>query len=296
MEPSLKVRVDPNRNRSKVTRTLPETQGSGALPGILASIVETKRIELEGLRARVGELEDAASAASLPRNFRGALAARHQVALIAECKRRSPGAGDIRPDLDPVELARGYVRAGASALSVLTDREYFGGSAADLETVRAAVPIPVLRKDFTIDPLHVLEARAMGADAVLLIVRILSDDMLATLRDRALDLGMSVLVEVHDGAELERAVAIGADLIGINNRDLSTFDTDLGTTLELLDRVPEDVVVVSESGIRGPEDVAVLGEAGVDAILVGEALLRADDPREAARLMSSAARMERVVG
>jgi indole-3-glycerol phosphate synthase len=287
---------DPNRNRSKVTRTLPETQGSRPLPGILASIVDTKRIELEKLRARSRELEAGAAGASPPRQFRGALAAPGQVALIAECKRRSPGAGDIRPDLDPAELARGYVRAGASALSVLTDREYFGGSPADLEAVRGAVPIPVLRKDFTLDPLHVLEARAMGADAVLLIVRILSDAALAALHAQTLDLGMSVLVEVHDRDELERAVGMGADLIGINNRDLSTFRTDLATTLELIEDVPDDVVVVSESGIRGPDDVAKLGEAGVDAILVGEALLKASDPQEAARLMSSAARMERIRG
>lgn len=275
---------------------MPETQGSDPLPGILATIVGTKRLELAQLRARAAELEAAAAAASPPRGFRTALAAPDRVALIAECKRRSPGAGAIRADLDPADLTRAYERAGAVALSVLTDSEYFGGSAGDLESARAVTSLPVLRKDFTIDPLHVLEARAMGADAVLLIVRILTDRDLADLHAQASQLGMSVLVEVHDRVELERAVAIGADLIGINNRDLSTFGTDLETTLELIDAVPDGVLVVSESGIRVPEDVVRLGEAGVDAILVGEALLKATDPEEAARAMSSAARMERVGG
>jgi indole-3-glycerol phosphate synthase len=275
---------------------LPETQGSDSLPGILASIVGTKQAELERLRKRVDELEAEAAAAPPPRGFREGLSAPDRVALIAECKRRSPGAGPIRPDLDPAKLTRGYASAGASALSVLTDAEYFGGSAEDLEAVCRATPLPVLRKDFTLDPLHVLEARGMGADAVLLIVRILSDQALSSLHARATDLGMSVLVEVHDRVELERALAIGADLVGINNRDLSTFETDLGTTLRLVDEVPDDVVVVSESGIRSPEDAARLGEAGVDAILVGEALLEAADPSEAARRMSAAIRMERVRG
>jgi indole-3-glycerol phosphate synthase len=275
---------------------LPETQASGALPGILASIVETKRRELAGLRSRADELEAHAAAAPAPRGFRDALASPDRVSLIAECKRRSPGAGPIRPDLDPVELTRGYARGGASALSVLTDFEYFGGNASDLEAVRAGTPLPVLRKDFTIDPLHVVEARAMGADAVLLIVRILSDAALAGLHAQARGLGMSVLVEVHDRAELERANAIGADLIGINNRDLSVFTTDLATTLALIDDVPDEALVVSESGIRGPEDVARLGDAGVDAILVGESLLTAGDPEAAVRSMVGSPRMERVRG
>jgi indole-3-glycerol phosphate synthase len=275
---------------------LPETQGSDPLPGILATIVGTKKLELAQLRARATELEAAAAAASPPRGFRTALAAPDRVALIAECKRRSPGAGPIRTDLDPADLTRSYARAGAAALSVLTDSEYFGGSAGDLEAARAATSLPVLRKDFMIDPLHVLEARAMGADAVLLIVRILTDRDLAGLHAQASQWGMSVLVEVHDRGELERAVAMGADLIGINNRDLSTFRTDLETTLELIDAVPDGVLVVSESGIRVPGDVVRLGQAGVDAILVGESLLKSSDPEEAARAMSSAARMERVGG
>ena len=275
---------------------MPETQGSDSLLGILASIVGTKEIELAQLRGRTRELEAAVASAPEPRDFKAALSAPDRVALIAECKRRSPGAGLIRPDLDPVELSRGYARAGASALSVLTDPEYFGGSRADLEAVRRATPLPVLRKDFTLDPLQVLEARAMGADAVLLIVRILSDAALSGLHAHAKGLGMSVLVEVHDRGELERAARLGADLIGINNRDLSTFQTELETTLQLIDEVPEGTVVVSESGIRTLQDVVRLGEAGVDAILVGESLLRAPDPEEAARGMARASRLERVRG
>jgi indole-3-glycerol phosphate synthase len=199
---------------------LPETQGSGSLPGILAKIVERKGVELAALRTSVASLEAQAAAASPARGLRAALAASERVALIAECKRRSPGAGAIRPDLDAAELTRGYARAGASALSVLTDSEFFGGSRDDLEAVRRATPLPVLRKDFTIDSLQVLESRAMGADAILLIVRILSDRMLADLNEAARDLGMSVLVEAHDRTEVERAVSIGADLIGMNINQL----------------------------------------------------------------------------
>jgi indole-3-glycerol phosphate synthase len=218
------------------------------------------------------------------------------VALIAECKRRSPGAGPIRPDLDPGRLAAAYARAGARALSVLTDERYFGGATADLVGARAAVSLPVLRKDFTIDPLHVVEARAAGADAVLLIVRILDDAALRRLRDEATRRGMAVLVEVHDRAELQRALNLGAAIIGINNRDLSTFRTDLSTTLTLLDDVPDDVIVVSESGIRDRSDVDRLGDAGVDAVLVGETLLRAPDPGAAAAALASVRRRERVRG
>ena len=159
-----------------------------------------------------------------------------------------------------------YEDAGAAALSVLTDEEYFGGSTKDLIAVKSATAIPVLRKDFTLDPLHVLEARAAGADAVLLIVRILSDELLRCLFFEAEQLGMSVLVETHDLSELRRAVELGAKIIGINNRDLSTFRSDLRTTLELLDEVPDEVVVVSESGIRSAEDVRLLGDEGVDAV------------------------------
>jgi len=274
---------------------LPETQGSSAIPGVLASIVETKRRELDVLRPRGGALERAAADAPPPRDFGAALAGGPSVSLIAECKRRSPGAGEIRPGLDPVALTLGYQNAGASALSVLTDVRYFGGSLADLEAVRAAVDIPVLRKDFTLDPLHVFEARAAGADAVLLIVRILDDASLRGLLALAGDVGMGVLVEAHDATELCRALEAGAAIVGINNRDLSTFTTELETTLRLLEEIPVGVVVVSESGIRHRADVARLGAAGVEAVLVGEALLRAEDPAAAAGRLAGVPRSERGV-
>lgn len=270
---------------------MPETQASSpeSRPrppaDILDRIVETKEKEVRALAERSAEVWARARSASPPRDFEGALRGRGTVSLMAEVKRRSPGAGEIRPDLDPVELAAGYEAAGASAVSVLTDREYFGGSLADLRAVRERIEIPVLRKDFTLVPDQVAEARAAGADAVLLIVRILDEARLRELAQAARELGLAALVEVHDGPELERAVAAGARIIGINNRDLSTFTTDLDTTIELLDDVPEGLVVVSESGIRTAADVERLGEHGVHAVLVGESLLRASDPTEvAARL------------
>lgn len=265
---------------------MPETQGQDSLPGILASIVATKREELAALRPRVPRLEQSLDRVSPPRDFRGALVRPGTVSLIAECKRRSPGAGAIRPDLVPAELTRGYEAAGASAVSVLTDGTYFGGSLSDLREVRDAVSLPVLRKDFTLDAAQVIEARAAGADAVLLIVRILSDHELRRLHTAATALGMSVLVEVHDERELERALLTDADLIGINNRDLATFTTDLATTERLLHQIPADVAIVSESGIRTRDDVVRLGEAGVDAILVGESVLAASDPTAAAAGLS----------
>lgn len=271
-----------------------QLQDAGALPGVLASIVRTKHDEVARLRSRQDELERALERAPVPRGFRAALAKPEAVALIAECKRRSPGAGDIRPGLDPVELTRGYEGAGARALSVLTDPTYFGGTLADLEAVRAATTIPILRKDFTIDPLQIVEARGAGADAVLLIVRILSDEALGALHAEARGLGLDVLVEVHDEDEMERAIALGADLIGVNNRDLSTFETDLATTERLLGRVPPETVLVSESGIRTVGDIERLAAAGVDAILVGETLLRAPDPAAAARAFSAVERRPRV--
>lgn len=270
-----------------------ETQGQAALPGILAQIVRTKTEELGALRTRAAEIEEAVERARPPRGMARALGVPETVSLIAECKRRSPGAGAIRPGLDPVELVRGYEAAGASALSVLTDGPYFGGSMDDLRSVGDATTIPVLRKDFTLDPLHVLEARAAGADAILLIVRILDDAAMRSLHAEAMGLGMDVLVEVHDRGELDRALALDLRILGINNRDLATFTTDLGTTERLLDAVPDDVVVVSESGIRTRGDVERLGGWGVDAILVGESLLKADDPSSAAAGLSRVPRRSR---
>lgn len=264
---------------------MPETQAPSPPPDILDRIVETKRREIADLRARSGEVRRAASAAPPPRDFEAALRRPSEVGLIAEVKRRSPGAGAIRPGLDPVELARGYAEAGAAAVSVLTDREYFGGSLDDLRTVKGAVEVPVLRKDFTLDEIQVAEARGAGADAVLLIVRILDDERLAALVEAARAHGLAALVEVHDGGELERALAAGATLVGVNNRNLRNFTTDLGVTEALLERIPAGVAVVSESGIRTPAEVERLGARGVDAVLVGESLLRSESPAgHAARL------------
>ncbi|HIF07174.1 MAG TPA: indole-3-glycerol phosphate synthase TrpC [Gemmatimonadetes bacterium] len=247
---------------------------------ILQRIVETKREEVEALRGSRSELRDRAEAAPPPRDFAGALAGRGAVAVIAEIKRRSPGAGAIRMDLDPIGLGPMYESGGAAALSVLTDREYFGGSLEDLSTVRDLVNIPILRKDFVIDESQVFEARAAGADAILLIVRILDDERLRSLRTVAEELGMSVLVEAHDGAEVQRGLDTGARLLGINNRNLQTFEARIDVTLSLADRVPSDVALVSESGIHTAADVRSVGEVGVDAVLVGESLLRQEDPGE----------------
>ena len=273
---------------------MPETQDPAALPGILAEIVRTKRAELGALHNRASDLEAALEHAPPVRDFRAAISDPARVSLIAECKRRSPGAGPIRPDREPAELTRSYEMSGAAALSVLTDEPYFGGSNRDLVEIRGATAIPILRKDFTLDALHVLEARGVGADAVLLIVRILSDDSLRGLLRHVEALGMHALVETHDAYDLDRALEAGAKVIGINNRDLATFTTDLDVTLRLLEQISDDAVVVSESGIRDAADVSRLGQGGVDAVLVGETLLRATEPGAAAAELSRVARVERV--
>lgn len=245
---------------------------------ILDRIVETKRSEVARLREWAGAFRARLEEAPEPRDFAGALRRPDDVAVIAEVKRRSPGAGDIRPGVNAAGLARIYEEGGAAALSVLTDAEYFDGHLDDLRVARSAVDVPVLRKDFVIDPVQVDEARAAGADAVLLIVRILEQERMAELLERAHELGMEALVETHDRSELERALEAGARIVGVNNRDLGTFETRLEVTLELAREVPPEVVLVSESGIRTGEDVERLGAAGADAVLVGESLLRRDDP------------------
>lgn len=270
---------------------MPETQAAGT-PDILQAIVATKREEITSLRPRARALESAAAGAPPPRDFLGALLG-PTVAVIAEVKRRSPGAGEIRPGLDPAALAREYQEAGASALSVLTDADYFGGGLADLEAARTATSLPALRKDFTLDPLQVVEARAAGADAILLIVRILPDTALRELRELAESLGMAALVEVHTPGELDRALASGATLIGVNNRDLATFRTDLAVTESLLEALPESGTLVSESGIRTGEDVARLGRAGVHAVLVGESILRTPVPGDQVRMLAGHPRRPR---
>jgi indole-3-glycerol phosphate synthase len=251
---------------------------------VLDEILAEKRAELDAARRRVApaELARRAAAQPPPRGFRRALLGPGR-RVIAELKRRSPSKGEIRRDFDPVAIARAYEAGGAAALSVLTDERFFGGSLAVLEAVRRATALPILRKDFVIDPYQVDEARAAGADAVLLIVAALAPAALERLRAHALGLGLDVLVEVHDEAELDLAKGVGADLIGINNRDLKSFVTDLGVTERLARRVPQGAVVVAESGISGPADLARLERAGASAFLVGESLMREADPGLALR-------------
>ena len=247
---------------------------------ILDRILDTKRRELDAARTRVSPdaLARSAEAAALPvRDFRAAVRSGPAPRVIAELKRRSPSKGEIRPDFDPLACARAYAAGGAAAISVLTDADYFGGSLEILERVRGEVAQPLLRKDFLIDAYQVDEARLAGADAVLLIVAALAPERLSELQSRARALGLASLVEVHDEAELEVALAAGAELIGINNRDLRSFQTDLAVTERLAPRVPEDVTLVAESGIFTPEDVARLSRAGAHAFLVGESLMREDD-------------------
>ncbi len=246
---------------------------------ILDEIVLSKRREVAAARLQLPLEELLARETSLPpvRDFRAALARRGPIRLIAEVKKASPSAHIIRSQFDPVAIARTYQQHGASCLSVLTDAPFFQGHLQHLASVRASVEIPLLRKDFLIDEYQVVEARAAGADAILLIAEILDDALLCRLLQHARDLNMSALVEFHDEANLDRVLDSGADLIGINNRDLKHFHTDLEHTLRLRDRIPAGVIVVSESGIRTRSDVERLEAAGISAILVGESLMRADD-------------------
>jgi len=257
---------------------------------VLDRIVETKQAEVAELRRRAASIRARAASAPPVPSFTRALTAGPCVALIAEVKRRSPSAGEIRSGARAAEVAARYASAGAAALSVLTDGPHFGGELADLEEVRQAVDLPVLRKDFTIDELQVYEAKGAGASAVLLIARLLEDAELAELSAVAQELGLEALVEVHDEQELERAARVGARVIGINNRDLATFSTDLGTTLRLAPLAPEGSVVIGESGIASTNDVAQLAAAGVSAVLVGESLMRAADPVGLAQALAGVAR------
>jgi indole-3-glycerol phosphate synthase len=232
---------------------------------------------------RVDELIDQAATLPPARGFRSALVDRSvtELAVIAEVKRRSPSKGPLFPDLDPAALAHQYDRGGATCLSVLTDQEFFGGSPDDLQAARAACTCPVLRKDFTVCELDVCDARLMGADAVLLIVAALDDDELARLHMLARRLGLDVLIEIHDEPELDRALAIGADLVGVNQRDLVTFEVDTDRALRMAPQMPAGVVRVAESGIGGRDDAALLGRAGYHAVLVGESLVTSGDPTAA---------------
>lgn len=260
---------------------------------ILERILARKAEEVGERSARLPLRELTARVADLPatRGFADAIRQRMAqggAAVIAEIKKASPSQGVIRADFDPAQIARSYAAGGATCLSVLTDRDFFQGHEDYLAQARDACALPALRKDFTMDPYQVYEARVIGADCILLIVAALTDAALHELATLALALGMDVLVEAHDGAELERALATSATLIGINNRNLRTFDISLETTLALRERVPPDRILVTESGIHTPADVARMRAAGVHAFLVGEAFMRAPDPgSELERLFSA---------
>lgn len=259
---------------------------------ILNKIIATKREEIAaGLAVRpLAVLEAEAAQQAAARDFVGAIRAKladGQPAVIAEIKKASPSKGVIRADFRPAEIARSYAAHGAACLSVLTDRQYFQGAPEYLQAARAACGLPVLRKDFIVDAYQVAEARAMGADAILLIAAALSLPQMQALERQAMDYGMAVLVEVHNGEELDAALQLQTSLLGINNRNLRSFEVSLETTLGLLARIPPGRIVVTESGILTPNDVALMRARAVNAFLVGEAFMRADEPgQELARLFA----------
>lgn len=258
------------------------------VPDILARIVATKREELVLCAPLIEQWEGQAELRlATRRDFRAALAARAP-AIIAEIKKASPSRGLLSADFDPARIARVYRQGGASALSVLTDAPYFQGSLADLEAARAVVDIPVLRKDFTIATSHILEAAAHGADAILLIAAILTERELRNFREAAGRYGLTALVEVHNRRELDAAISSGATLIGVNNRNLRTFEVTLETSLELAHHMPSGALLVSESGIHTAADVACLRAGGYSAFLVGEHLMKSPDPAEALRALVAA--------
>jgi indole-3-glycerol phosphate synthase len=249
---------------------------------ILDRIVATKRDEIAVRRREMPVERLAQEPGPQPRRLSSALSATG-VSIIAEIKRRSPSKGPLRENIDAAALARDYELAGARALSVLTDGPYFGGCDADLRQARAATSLPVLRKDFTIDPYQIYEARHLGADAILLIVRLLEPDRLREMLALSRELGLEVLVEVHSQPELNTAIECGAAIVGVNSRDLTTFETDLGVALRLRESIPDDRISVAESGIRCAADVEGLRVAGFDGCLVGESLITADNPGDALR-------------
>jgi indole-3-glycerol phosphate synthase len=258
------------------------------VPDILARIVTRKREELAELAPRLDAWERAAEArANERRDFRAALRAQTP-AIIAEVKKASPSKGLLCADFDPARIAQEYNNGGAAAISVLTDRDFFQGSLADLEAARAAVSVPVLRKDFTVAGSHIIEAAAHGADAILLIAAILSEREIREFRESAARYGMAALVEVHNRRELDAAVAAGSDVIGVNNRDLATFQVSLETSLRLAEHIPGDALRISESGIHSAADVATLRAAGFSAFLVGEHLMKSGAPARALRELVSA--------
>lgn len=254
-------------------------------PDILKRILARKLEEIDERIRKTGmeELGQRVAGAGAPRGFIQHLQDKlqaGQAAVIAEIKKASPSRGILREDFDPGQIATSYEKGGAACLSVLTDVDFFKGADAYLQQARAACSLPVLRKDFIVDPYQIYEARVLGADAVLLIVAALNDAMLLELLQLTRHLGMDALVEVHDAEELQRALAVPAPLLGINNRDLRSFETSLDVTLDLLEQIPEDRIVVTESGIHTVEDVVLMRSRGVNAFLVGEAFMKAPEPGE----------------
>jgi indole-3-glycerol phosphate synthase len=256
------------------------------VPDILARIVDHKRTELRSTTEQRAELERAAANRKDVRNFRAALIA-SQPAVIAEIKKASPSKGVLSEDFDPAAIASLYESGGAAALSVLTDREFFKGSLDDLQAARNAVGVPVLRKDFTIDEVHVIEAAAHGADAILLIAALLDELAMRRFRELAAHYGMAALVEVHNQEELDRALGSGAAIVGVNNRNLHTFEVTIETSLRLAEKIPAGVVKVTESGINSQADVKKLSAGGYNAFLVGEHLMKSADPAAALRELRS---------
>ena len=244
----------------------------------LDRILERHREAAAADTRAIGDLVPEARAMPPVRGFRAAIERSDRLAVISEVKRRSPSKGDLNTSLDPAVLARAYEAGGASCISVLTDVEFFGGSVDDLQAARSACRLPVLRKDFTVSPLDVADARLMGADCVLLIAAALSPGELSDLHALAIDVGLDVLVEVHDEAELAVALDAGATLVGVNQRDLVTFEVDHERAVRMGGAIPDGVVKVAESGVRGPDDARSLRAAGYHAVLVGETLVRAADP------------------
>ena len=254
----------------------------------LDTILERHRREAAADHRSVDRLRDDAERRPPTRGFARALRRADGLGVIAEVKRRSPSKGDLHADLDPAVLAKQYEAGDATCLSVLTDTVSFGGSPADLEAARTACALPVLRKDFTVSTHDVLDARLMGADCVLLIAAALDDTELRTFHDLATEIGLDALVEVHDEAELARALDVGATLVGVNQRDLVTFEVDHERALRMATAFPAGVVSVAESGVRGPDDAAALAAAGYDAVLVGESLVTSGDPSAAVAALRAA--------
>jgi indole-3-glycerol phosphate synthase len=253
--------------------------------GILGEIVLSKQEEIKALRPQLAHFEElAATSRTSRRGFSAALRA-HKTAIIAEVKKASPSKGLLQPNFHPEQIARQYEAGGAACISVLTDAKYFQGGLRDLETARAAIALPVLRKDFTIDPVQIYQAAAHGADAILLIAAILDNQKLRTYRELAAQLHLAALVEVHDEEELARAIDSGAEIIGVNNRNLGTFEVTLETSLRLSERMPADVTRISESGIFERRDIELLQDAGFHAFLIGESLMKAGDPAAALKAL-----------